>query len=74
MNRLIDVVVSSMSRGFCVQFCREGRETKSYYPTSQHIVSRVIRAVNSERARGRIKICLYPWGWSAWRVTEEGTT
>jgi len=75
MNRLIDVVVGTTSPltggRFSVQFCREGRGTRSYYPTSQHIVSRVIRAVNSERARGRVKINLYAWGWSAWRVTEE---
>lgn len=73
MNRIIDVVVNPQNGGFCVQFCREGRGTKSYYPTSQHIVSRVIRAVNSERGRGRVKINLYPWGWSAWRVIEEET-
>ena len=74
MNRLIDIVVSTGAEGVEVQFCREGRGTKTYHPSLRTILFRLMPAIFTEQFRGRIKICLYSWGWSAWRVTEEGTT
>lgn len=72
MNRLIDVVVSRGAKGVCVHFCREGRGTKVYHPSWQRVVFWLMPAIFREQFRGRLKINLYPWGWSAWRVTEEG--
>ena len=71
MNRLIDVLVCTGAEGVQVQFCREGRGTKVYHPRLQTILFRLLPAIFAEQFRGRIKINLYSWGWSAWRVTEE---